>query len=34
MLINDGKPEIDHRGSLEGLKHLLGRHLTRAKTFQ
>ena len=33
MLINDGKPEIHHRGRLEGLKDLLDRHLTIAKTF-
>jgi hypothetical protein len=33
MLINDGKPEIDYRGRLEGLKDLLDRHLTISKTF-
>jgi alkylated DNA repair dioxygenase AlkB len=33
MLINDGKPEIDYRGRLEGLKDLLDRNLTISKTF-
>lgn len=34
VLIDRGEAEIDHRGRLEGVQHLLGRHLSGSKPFQ